>query len=68
MSSRWTIVQDDQGQLFAAHRHNDYTLSEPFSRPVAAEVITAEDGTRYAICPVCGAHSRLDGERGTGKR
>jgi hypothetical protein len=57
--SAWTFDQDDEGQLFATHRHEDATA------PVNAEILTRGDGgTRYAHCPDCGEDHAIERDGG----
>ncbi len=59
MSDAWTFDQDDEGLLFATHRHDD------LEAPVAAEILTSEDGaTRYAHCPRCGGDHTIERDGG----
>ena len=59
MSDVWTFDQDDEGQLFATHRHEGDAAS------TSAEILTAQDGvTRYAHCPTCGGDHPIERDGG----
>lgn len=59
MSNAWTFDQDDEGQLFATHRHDGQAT------PVAAEILIGGDGeTRYAHCPECDASHTIERDGG----